>query len=67
MGVVEGAKTSPPPLGTPSMGVATKNNDRLVLGERDAAIQDALDHGGAFIDLTPKCCGIYKQAILTRI
>jgi hypothetical protein len=42
MGVVEGAKTAPPPLGkaTGTTHKATKNNDRLVLGERDIAIQD---------------------------
>ena len=58
MGVVEGAKTAPPPLGSGHSKFASsekkiKNNDRLVLGERDAAIQEARDHGGAFIDLNP--------------
>lgn len=59
MGVVEGAKTAPPPLGTKSY---VKNNDRLVLGERDAAIQDALDNGGAFIDPHPEVVSQLKAA-----
>jgi hypothetical protein len=59
MGVVEGAKTAPPPLGSGrSNHNASKenamNNDRLVLGEQDAAIQDALDNGGIFIDVNPE-------------
>jgi len=53
MGVVEGAKTAPPRPGTTSQ-MPVKNNDRLVLGERDAAIQEALDHGGSFIDPHPE-------------
>jgi len=58
MGIVEGAKTAPPPLGlggsmdsVPENKV--KNNNRLVLGERDAAVQEARDHGGVFIDPNP--------------
>ncbi len=59
MGVVEGAKTAPPPLGTGAVKRYTpekmmRDNARLVLGERDIAIQEALDHGGAFIDLHPE-------------
>lgn len=83
MGVVEGAKTAPPALGTKATGSATgdpsvKNTDRLVLGERDAAIQDALDHGGAFIDPHPEVLSklqaagidpymIYEKALLQKI
>ena len=83
MGIVEGAKTAPPPLGAkpssnPSTNKTAKNNDRLVLGERDAAIQEALDNGGAFIDLNPevlrtlKAGGIdpyliYEKAVLNKI
>ncbi len=83
MGVVEGAKTAPPLLGTKATRVATdqqaaKNNDRLVLGERDAAIQEALDHGGAFIDPHPEVMAtlqtagidpymIYEKALLQKI
>lgn len=59
MGIVAGAKTSPPPLGSgvsrdSTPGEKIKNNNRLVLGERDVAIQEALDHGGIFIDLNPE-------------
>ena len=56
MGVVEGAKTAPPALGTPNTDMTSKilrQNDRIVLGERDVAIQEALDHGGSFIDPHP--------------
>lgn len=83
MGVVEGAKTAPPPLGTgSSMSSAPekkqKNNNRLVLGERDVAIQDALDNGGVFIDLNPEILRvlqagnvdpylIYEQGMLKQI
>ncbi|HSJ86535.1 MAG TPA: hypothetical protein VK909_04940, partial [Anaerolineales bacterium] len=81
MGIVEGAKTAPPPLrakpSTPAHQT-TKNNDRLVLGERDAAIQEALDNGGAFIDLNPEVLRtlqaggidpyiIYEKALLNKI
>jgi hypothetical protein len=80
MGVVEGAKTAPPALGSkaaaPSQGA--KNNDRLVLGEQDAAIQDALDNGGAFVDINPGVLKmlkdgnidpylIYEKAVLNKI
>lgn len=83
MGVVEGAKTAPPPLATKSDSASTvkqeaRNNDRLVLGERDAAIQEALDHGGAFIDPHPEVQSqlqaagidpyiIYEKALLQKI
>jgi len=83
MGVVEGAKTAPPPLG---LGASidsvsekrAKNNNRLVLGEHDVAIQEALDHGGVFIDLNPEVLRtlqagnidpylIYEKAMLNQI
>lgn len=83
MGIVEGAKTAPPALGTrPSTAAAANktstNNDRLVLGERDAAIQEAIDNGGAFIDLNPEVLRtlqaanidpyvIYEKALLNKI
>jgi hypothetical protein len=83
MGVVEGAKTTPPPLGSGnSMNSVsekrTKNNNRLVLGERDVAIQEALEHGGVFIDLNPEVLRalqagnidpylIYEKAMLNQI
>ena len=55
-----------------------KNNDRLVLGEREAAMQEARDHGGAFIDLNPGVSRmlqegnidpylIYEKAMLNQI
>lgn len=77
MGVVEGAKTAPPPLGSTSPTPA-KNNDRLVLGEQDVAIQDALDNGGAFVDINPGVLKmlkdgnidpylIYEKAVLNKI
>ena len=66
MGIVEGAKTAPPPLGArtskeSTMNKTSKNDDRLVLGERDAAIQEALDHGGAFIDVNPEILRMLKE------
>ena len=77
MGVVEGAKTTPPPLGSGSE-MQKKAASRLVLGERDAAIQDALDNGGAFIDINPEILKtlkeknidpylIYEKAVLKNI
>ena len=81
LGVVEGAKTAPPPLGngaSNTTGKTVKNNNRLVLGEREAAIQEALDNGGAFIDINPEILRtlqagnidpylIYEQALLQKI
>lgn len=53
MGIVEGAKTAPPRWGSGGkLGGQMRN--RLVLGEREAAIQEALDHGGIFIDPNPE-------------
>jgi hypothetical protein len=82
MGVVEGAKTAPPPFGSKSgMSRQTEKgvkHGRLVLGPRDAAIQEALDTGGEFIDVNPgilealKAKGldpflIYQQALKKQI
>jgi hypothetical protein len=66
LGVVEGAKTAPPLLRSraskeSTMNKPVKNNDRLVLGERDAAIQEALDNGGAFIDVNPEILRMLKE------
>jgi hypothetical protein len=66
LGVVEGAKTAPPPLGLKTskgrtMNRPAKNHNRLVLGERDAAIQEALDHGGAFIDVNPEIIRMLEE------
>lgn len=57
MGVVEGAKTAPPPLGTKP----AKKEQRFVLGEQEAAIQDALDNGGGFIDINPEILKMLKE------
>ena len=38
-----------------------QNHNRLVLGEREAAIQEARDHGGAFIDLHPEASRTLKK------
>lgn len=83
MGIVTGAKTAPLPLGSRnSMNSASekdaKNHNRLVLGERDAAVQEALDHGGVFIDPNPEVLRtlqagnidpylIYEQALFNQI
>ncbi len=81
MGVVEGSKTAPPVLGAPNTDITSKilrENDRLVLGERDAAIQEALDHGGSFIDPHPEVLSklqsvgidpymIHEKALLQKI
>jgi hypothetical protein len=78
MGIVEGAKTAPPVLGARRTTKAARNEDRLVLGEQNDAIQEALAHGGAFIDLNPEVVRslqeahldpyiIYEQAVLNKI
>jgi hypothetical protein len=54
MGVVEGAKTAPPPLGSKP----AKKERRFVLGEQDIAKQDALMNGGGYVDINP---GILKM------
>ena len=76
-GIVEGAKTAPPSLGSKPKGSERRAN-RLVLGERDVAIQDALDNGGIFIDVNPEIVKtlqagnidpylIYEKAMLNQI
>jgi hypothetical protein len=83
MGVVEGAKTAPPKLGggesiRSALEEKSKNQNRLVLGERDVAIQEALEHGGNFVDLNPEVERtlkasnidpylIYERAMLQKI
>lgn len=59
MGIVEGAKTAPPPLGSKKSDHSmpenkAMDNNRLVLGERDAVIQEALEHGGVYIEPHPE-------------
>ena len=52
MGIVEGAKTAPPPLNTPNTNaLPKKNNARLVLGEDEVAAKEASENGGIFIQL----------------
>ena len=57
MGVVAGAKTVPPPPGSGSSSrnseVKMKNDNRLVLGERQAVLQEAREPGGIHIDPNP--------------
>ena len=52
MGVVEGAKNAPPPLGDkPRIGA--KKMSRLVLGEQDAAREEALATDAIYIEINP--------------
>lgn len=83
MGVVEGAKTAPPPLGSGnSISSAPekkqKNNNRLVLGEREAVLQESLVNGGIYIDINPQVLRtlqagkidpylVYEQGMLKQI
>ena len=56
MGVVEGAKTAPQPLGAGSSQEAkkeNKGNDRLLLGEQVEVMREAAANGGAHIILNP--------------
>ncbi len=60
MGIVEGAKTAPPPLGaTPK--TETKKMSRLVLGEPDAVREEALATGAIYIELNPGVVKILQQ------
>jgi hypothetical protein len=67
MGVIEGAKTAPPPLGTKSTSAMQKQDDgkqnknRLLLGERDDVIKESHENGGTFIDINPGVLQILKQ------
>jgi hypothetical protein len=76
MGVVEGAKTTPPPMGT--IRSSNMKHDRLILGEREAAMQEARAHGGEYIDPNPGVLEmlrasnvdpqmIYEQALIQKI
>lgn len=73
-GLVEGAKTSPAPAGSKPV----RKEKRFVLGEHDAAVQDALDNGGGFIDINPGVLQmlkaknidpflVYEQALLKQM
>lgn len=78
MGIVEGAKTVPPPLGTPNINsLPKKNNARLVLGEDEVAAREARENGGIFIQLPAAIMktlqtgnmayAIYEKALLNQI
>jgi hypothetical protein len=78
MGIVEGAKTAPPPLGTPNANaLPKKNNARLVLGEDEVAAKEARENGGVFIQLPPAVLktlqtgnmayAIYEKGLLNQI
>ncbi len=79
MGVVEGAKTAPPPLDTPNINaLPKKNNARLVLGEDEVAAREAHENGGIFIQLPPTALKtlrlgfidpyeIYERGLLNQI
>lgn len=63
MGVVEGAKTAPPPLESKSSmgGQTEKNTNRLILGEQDAVMREAADNGGIHIVLNPAVLQTLQQ------
>ena len=64
MGVVEGAKTAPPPLGTKSVSKkedGVKNNNRLVLGEDGAVMKETGENGGVSIIVNPGALQLLKQ------
>lgn len=78
MGIVEGAKTAPPPLGTPNTNaLPKKDNARLVLGEDEVAAKEARENGGIFIQLPAAVMktlqtgnmayAIYEKALLNQI
>lgn len=78
MGIVEGAKTAPPPLGTPNPNaLPKKNNARLVLGEDEVAAREARENGGIFIQLPSAVLktlqtgnmayAIYEKALISQI
>ena len=60
MGIVEGAKTAPPQLGS-SPKTEIKNMNRLVLGEPDAVRQEVLATGAAYIELNPEVLRMLQQ------
>ncbi len=79
MGIVEGAKTAPLPLGTPNTrALPRKDNARLVLGEDEVAAREARENGGIFIQISPAVLktlqmgnfdpyAIYEKALLNQI
>lgn len=79
MGIVEGAKTAPPPLGSPNTNPLPRENEtRLVLGEDEVAAREAREKGGIFIQPTAEAIKtiqnmnldpyiIYETALLSQI
>ncbi len=63
MGIVEGAKTTPPPLGSGGK-MKTKDVSRLLLGEREAVIQESQAHGGKYIDPNPEVSRLLSQGAI---
>jgi hypothetical protein len=64
MGIVEGAKTAPPPLGTKPISKkeeGMKNNNRLVLGEDGAVMKETHENGGVSIVVNPGALQVLKQ------
>jgi hypothetical protein len=60
MGIVEGAKTAPPLLDDkPRIGA--KKMSRLVLGETDAAREEALATGAVYIEVHPEALKMLQQ------
>jgi hypothetical protein len=60
MGVVEGAKTAPPPLGAEPK-TRTKKMSRLVLGEPGAVMEEALTTGSSYIEIHPEVLKMLQQ------
>jgi len=60
MGVIEGAKTAPLPLGSRPKD-ESKPAGRLVLGEQDAARQEALATGATYIEIHPEVLKMLQQ------
>jgi hypothetical protein len=57
MGIVEGAKTAPPRLGTKP----PKKERRCVLGEQEAAMRDALANGSGYVAINPGVLKMLKE------
>jgi hypothetical protein len=65
MGIVEGAKTTPPPFGTPQTQIHTaEKSDRLVLGDIEVAAREATKNGGVFIQIPPAALEMLKRSNL---
>jgi hypothetical protein len=83
MGIVEGAKTAPPKLGAgesirSALAEKGQNQNRLILGEREAVLNEHHNKGGVYIDPHPEVLRtlqagnidpyiIYEKAMLQQI